>query len=666
MPIQSSPPAENQPNPLVPDFQPLKFEMFQGINTSTTRAGVPEQQAYWLDGFMPIDQRNARTLYGLGTTLYTTAGITTIVFFDFVNIGSTPYMIIFLGNGGVLAINTSTGAATQVLAGGTITSPSILNCGITQWGQQYLIIVANQTNGYWIWDGSTTYTAGTLSPLVTIVNAGSGYTSPVTVTAAGGHGSGASLTGSVSGGQIVSVSLIAPGSGYSVFDTVYAGVAPAPIGGVGGSITASLTTVNVGGGIQATLTSLSIVASGSLYGANTSIVFSGTSEGTPPAAFPIISSGSIVGTSITFYGTGLPASITVSITDTAVAASINLTLMPFGIQGTTVETYQGHVWVGNGPIIYFTAPGSFVDFSTSNGGGNFTSSSSVLKVGYSQLIAVNGFLYLIGDSSVDYISGVQTSGTPPTTTFTNLNADPEVGTPYPMSVEVFGRNILFANSFGIQVCFGADVRKVSEMLDGVYNTVANFGSLQLSSARATIFGRRVWMTLVRIVDPITGSTVNKLMMWDGAKKWWTSEQDVALTYIRAQEINSVLTAYGTNGTIVAPLFSTASSGFEKRAASRLWDDPGTYIFQKTSGRFWATGIYNSTVSPDLKVTIDNEAGQGGSITTITGATQTGYFVTPPQAVGQIGKFLGMTIKTSSPDFQLVSALIDSEAHDFRG
>ena len=45
--------------------------------------------------------------------------------------------------------------------------------------------------------------------------------------------------------------------------------------------------------------------------------------------------------------------------------------------------------------------------------------------------------------------------------------------------DVFGRNIVFANSFGAHISYGAAVTKISEELDGVYNTVpiANFGTL---------------------------------------------------------------------------------------------------------------------------------------------------------------------------------------------
>ena len=125
------------------------MEMFEGMNTSTSRVGIPDEQVKWLDGFFPLDHHNLRTLYDVGATLYTAVG-TTIVFFGFVNIGATPYAIIFQADGSVVAVNVNTAVVTTILAAGTIVVPSQLTIGLSQWGQQYAIIVANQANGYWL------------------------------------------------------------------------------------------------------------------------------------------------------------------------------------------------------------------------------------------------------------------------------------------------------------------------------------------------------------------------------------------------------------------------------------------------------------------------------------------------------------------------------------
>src|SRR5713226_10046660 len=88
----------DQPTPYTPAGppDPLMFEDFEGIDTATLRPGVDDKEAAWLDGFMPLGpKRNLRTMYGVGPILFTHANpVTTISFFDFFNIGATPYMLV--------------------------------------------------------------------------------------------------------------------------------------------------------------------------------------------------------------------------------------------------------------------------------------------------------------------------------------------------------------------------------------------------------------------------------------------------------------------------------------------------------------------------------------------------------------------------------------------
>ena len=600
-PFKVSEQAGEQPNPYTPPgpTEPLLFDQFMGINTSTTRAGVDDKQAYWLDGFMPIGPRFLRTLYDVGTPIHTETN-TSIAFFNFGNIGATPYCIVVHTDGSIHAVNTTTLAETQIAAPGTIQSPSRQAVGITQWGSQYIIIVSQQTNGYFLWDGTIFTTAGGIAPVVTISNGGSGYATAPGVSVSGGAGSGITFQATVSGGVVTSVKVLTPGTGYLATDTL---------------------TVHFSGG----------------------------------------------------GGSGAAATVT---------------LMPFGVEGTSAEIYAGRVWVGNNATVTFSAPGSFVDFSSANGGGNFTSSDSFLRVSFTQLIQTNGFLYLIADSSINYISGVQTSGTPSVTTFTNQNADPEVGTPWAGTVDVFGRNIVFANAFGAHISYGAAVTKISEPLDGVYNTVPNFGNFVPSAAKSIIFGKKVWILLLPIVDPVSGQQVNKMFMWNG-KTWWASEQSVSIIYIQHQEINSVLTAYGTDGTSIYPLFTTPSALFTKTAQSKLWTKSQLVMLQ-TMTRLWGAAQYYSTDTPALTVQIDNESGASSSTvdlspTVVTWRTQTGAVmnwttqtgaamvwrvagiaIIPPTAKTQNGVMLGFTAFTNSADMALIMLGGDVKLTQYRG
>ena len=763
----------------------LVFDKFLGVNTATTRPGVPDEMAYWLDGFIPLAPGNLRTLYGIGAMKYTATGGKTIVCFYFYNLGATPYAIVFLSDGSAIQVNTITGAATTVLAANTILVPGILNLGITQYGSQYLIIVANQPSGYWVWDGNLIFSAGTLAPQVTLTNVGSAYQTAPSVTATGGNGAGAGFVASIGSGVVTNVIMTNPGHGYLPGDVVTLVFSGGTQGGSGASLTAVLTN-NAGGsggvltpnfslfsssggintyqcqgitittpgtgysaqiaaGFNAappggsgwgqlgnlgppgvivtesggvinsatrasnpgnpgyyyitptaspqfptitvsdtgfyTVTSVTIGNGGSNY--SPGAIVTATAGGSPSAQATILlvlTGGVITNTSITgggIYGSNTPPTLTV--TDPAVTAAGTVTLMPFGVQGTAAETYQGHVWVANGTLINFSAPGSVSNFATSAGGGSLQTNNSYTKVGYTQLVSTNGFLFLIGDNSMDYISGVVTNtpqGGNPTTTFTQNNSDPEVGTPYPAAVTTLGQEILVANSAGIFVSSGGAFVKKSEALDGVYNTRPNFDGAQLSAAKATIFGKRVWMVLVPIIDPVANDPERKILMLVGegkSERWFASSQEVVLIFIGGQEINSVYTAWGTDGTSLYPLFQQPSTGFAKTAQTKLWDEPGGIESAKADTRFWSTWQCYNTSSTQINLYVDAVGidANGAQYTnqqlyTIAGPTGIGLFVTPPQAIGQQGILTGMTITTTATDMTLIQAKIAAENVGYRG
>jgi hypothetical protein len=775
MSIKAPPPADEQPNPYLPAGpKPPVFEDFQGINTQTTRAGVSDKQMAWCDGFFPIEPRNLRTLYGIGSALYTAPSLLTIVAYFFYNIGPIAYCAVLQSDGSVINVNVATKAFSTLLLAGTISSPLITNVGFCQYGQQYLIIVVNQTNGYFVWDGMLLYQAGTLGPVATLTNTGSSYKTVPVVQATGGSGSGATFVATIANGEVINVVVTNPGSGYLPGQIVTLKFQGGNSGGSGGSLTANLASTGSGSGATFanplyvplggpavgftqlpsgywTISSVNITNGGSGYSQFTILQVTQTNGNViqPAVLEPVISGGVIVGVTIVNGGTyvalvnqhpfplavsisaadagafvvasvtinnggsgyspsaiavctggGAPVSQatlqlvltggvitgvtiaspglygsntapTVTVSDAVVNATGTVELMPFGVQGTAVETYAGHAWVVDGPNVVATAPGSVTDFAVSDGGVDFTSNNSNLKVGYTRLLSTNGLLYLIGDSAVDYISGVTTTGTGPvTTTYTYQNVDPEVGSPYPASILTFGNAFLYANSVGVHLCAGGTVTKVSDDLDGsgipngLWNSVANFGGNQISSAKANIFGKRVWMALATVLDPISGSQVNKLFMWNG-QYWWASAQDVGLTYIAASELNSVLTAYGTDGTHIYPLFQQPSTAFTKTVQSRLWDAPGGYMHVKSATRLFGISQYYSASNPTITVSVDNENGSMASPYSIT-PSGIGYFVWPPEAVGQTGVLTGLTIKTGAADMSLVSVALADEIVQYRG
>jgi hypothetical protein len=710
--MPAPPPAREQPqaNPYQPSLPaPLVFEEFQGINTSTSRPGVPDEQMYWCDGFFPLDKQNLRTLYGIGPSIYTPVGFvgsgaTGHVTMTGFNIGSisitnqgnenigapTPnppgpgtYALSFSGGGGSGAAGTAT--VTQVAGFFRVTSVTLTSPGSGYTSPPTVSLTNN-------WTTSPTFTAslGTEQVATIVLDmGGSGYVSPPNILIVGGGGSGALAHATISGGAVNALILDSPGSGYTGIPTVVVQAAST----AGGIVYFNF--ANIG----STPLLMVITQDGSLWSVNLNTGVA-TVAGQAIIANPALGQMAITQWGSQFViivanqtnGYWLWDGTTLFAPGNTAPATFGGT-MPTGIGGQAVETYNGQVWIVSGASLTWSAPGSAVNFSTSAGGGSNTSTASYLRVGRIQPISSNGFLYLVNDSSIDYISGVSTSGVPLTTTFTLQNADPEVGSPWANSVNIWGGNVIAANPFGIQIAYGSRVTKISDDLDGVYNTVPNFANFQPSSAKAILFGKKVVMFLVPIIDPITAQQVNKLLMWNG-KRWWTSQQDVPLNFIRHQEINSVLTAYGTDGKSIYPLFAQPSINLTKTAQSKLWSAPGGYQFQKAAGRLWGLAQYYNFSKPNLMISIDNELSTNSNAKTLSlgpltatwtnasgavvpwvngsGTTVTwfisgsGIVVFPPTSVGQQGALTGLTVQTQAADMSLTSLMLGDEVVGYRG
>ncbi len=363
------------------------------------------------------------------------------------------------------------------------------------------------------------------------------------------------------------------------------------------------------------------------------------------------------------------------------------TSMPSGVSGTCVETYVGRVWVGNGPEIIFSAPGNGADFSPADGAGATTSNDSFLRREVTQLKQSNGFLYAFADSSVNVISNVQSSGSPILTTFNNQNVDPQVGSPWHNSVQAFGRGLVFAHSSGVYALIGGAAEKVSDMLDGLFSEasaiLAADTSVQApSSAVATLFGIKVYMMTLPVQDLFTGLIRIVVVMWDG-KKWFMGSQSQVLAFIAPQEINSTLSCWGTDGTNLFPMFTTASNTLNKIYQTRLWPGDGFQI-TKQAMRFYSQIEDNSgsgyTITGTVDYVLENRGQQTAPITitsnnfpiiftnsggqalqfqnsllqninfTIGGLSISGF---DAGNINQRGNLLGLTLQSTSPDFTVI-------------
>lgn len=745
------PGAPDQTPDLPAHFIPIVFERFENLNTKAGRPAAKDTEYTWCHGWMPIADNTLRTLYGKGPALLSDA---TIVWFAFGNISDTRYCVYLKLDGSLIYWNITAGSGGAILSAGSIINPRTV-FGYTQWGSQFLIFASDQPNGYWIWDGAHTYTAGTVSPLVNVTNSGESYTSQPTFTLqTTGSGGGCSFNATIINTSVSLVNVTNPGSGFGTDDFAILTVS----GGGSDNQAVATATLSAGGGVQQVVVtdpgngytfnaklaftggggsgaagilniqngqiqSVTIVALGNNYtsaptpvvtdagyGSGASAIAGGSGfagfsvvgqngiasigvssagsnytsvptvtiigDGTGATAVASISGGALIGITVTNPGQGYSVAL-VAVTRGNNAANVTISLMPFGISGTTLEVNQQIVWIGNGAAVSSSPPKNRVIFSDpenpasfGNGGGAFPATDSFVKVGYHSLKQTNGFLYLIGDSSINYISGVQTTSAPatsttpagpPITTFGNQNVDPQIGSPWPSSVQVFSRNIMFANTTGIYISYGGAVTKVSEPTDGFYTTGNIFGvSADFPAAVATIFGISCYMLMLPIVDQVTQAPITALILWTG-KKWFTCLPDISLTYIATQEINSVLTAWGTDGISIVPLFQQPSNGITKTIQSKLFSSPAYWTTKATLN---VTLVSKEIVADaqTITMTIDNEVAQGSGNALVSAQPigNANADVIGPIPCGQAGRMVGVTLQTTAGDSELYSVTISAQ------
>jgi hypothetical protein len=423
-------------------------------------------------------------------------------------------------------------------------------------------------------------TAGALQ-FITLVDGGSGYSGgPYAATISGGGGTGATAVYAINAttGQVSGITLTNGGSGYVTTPSVSF---PSG-GGSGAEAVASLT----GSSIEA----ISIVNGGSGFTGTPTLDIVG-GGGTGAQAVAVVTNGVITSVTITNAGSGyttLPGVIVETGVNNAAAATLEL--MPFGISGTSIETYQSRVWicfphqltpVSTGGTFNVSAPDSLTDFATSDGGDIFTNTDRFLRQQYTFMRQTSNFLYAAGDSSVSVISNVQTGGNPTSTTFSYQNTDPQIGSSWRDSAQDFSNTIVFANAFGVYGLYGGSVRKVSTKIDNIFTNAvlpADNG-LTPTSAVVNLYSQKLYLLLMTITDPFTFQPRRVLLGWD-QQNWYIYSQTPNLRMIGTQEINSDLQAWGTDGNSLYQLFATPST-IPKVISTKQWGGAQSFLINMT-------------------------------------------------------------------------------------
>lgn len=488
---------------------------------------------------------------------------------------------------------------------------------------------------------------------IAVSNGGNGYlAASVVITSNNGSGSGATATAVISGGIITGITMTAAGSGYT--DSPIVTITSAS--GTGATAYAFLE--------PTTLASVTVNYGGSQLG---NILLSVEGGGGEEATVsPVISLGAITSVTVTAAGNSYTSAPAIVVTvGLNIAASASASLMPYGISGTSIETFVSRVWIpfpnqsgtqNNGGIFNVTAPGSFTDFATSDGSDTFVSTDSFLRAQYTNIKQSNGYLYPLGDSSVSVISNVQSAGSPVQTTFNYQNTDPQIGTSWRDSVAAYSTTILFGNQFGVYGVYGGKATKISAKIDNIFNNAVfpAAGGVIPSSAIANLFAQKAFLMLLTITDPFTFSPRNILLGWD-EKQWFVASQsNLNLTFIGTQEINSNCVAWGTDGNALYPLFNAPSANLEKTISTKLYGQQNFLIQKQAIGCY----LQVQDLSPNTtgitfdSFTVDSETGYYSIPNTLSvPSCPPPYYAVVSTGSGDVyGVNLGLTFRTTSLDF----------------
>jgi hypothetical protein len=529
------------------------------------------------------------------------------------------------------------------IGGGPFGTGAITSYTITNGGSGYIslpTVTVTDAAGTGIGAVALPFVAGDVIKAINVTSPGSGYVTAPTVVITDPTGTGASAQASLEASSVGNVTVVNGGTGF-----IYAPI----INFVGGGGVGATGVVNLTG---TTIATVNMVSGGQLYTAPPVVTFVTGGGGSGATGTAVMADGQVIAVNLTNPGsgytnnvevvftnatadkTGVGAGAIVYFTPTSIAsvtisnygkqyttapaievlpgannsAYATVTLMPYGVSGAAMETFQQRVWIADpAPAPFSTlppggdwqvsAPQSLTDFATSDGGVQFTNFDGFLQTRYTDFRQSSGYLYAFGDGSVSVISSVNTSGNPSTTTFNYQNVDPQTGLSWRDARQDFGRSLLMANETGVYGLYGGAVTKVSGKLDQFFKQALfppTAGALSPTAAIATVFNIKHYLMLMTIDDPDSGSARNVMATWN-ERDWFVTSQSANLNYIGTQKVESVYTAWGTDGQNLYPLFQTPSHNIAKRLDTKVYGGDQPLMFKNFLG-LWMSGQDRSVQS----------------------------------------------------------------------
>jgi len=638
-------------------------KQFKGLNTKANRTAIDETEFSWIENAQPIGYANLKITPNFSNVAIANVAVTfsnPVSTLSSVNIGVSDYVVAFLSDGSAQYYNVTSGTKGNVAVAGTFSNSGIES---TQWYNDRMLII-DPDKGYFNWDGNNVVTIGSVGA-IGVVNRGSAYTSAPTViisapSQVGGTNANAVSTLTTAGATVGSVSVSNAGSGY--VNAANTTVTFAGGGGSGATAVASLVTFATG------TVSVAVIDGGAGYtnASNSTITFSG-GGGTLAAAQAIVTGNVVTSVIMTNTGTGYTNSANLIVTISGGGATTNAVL-----QGTVqtqqnvgIATFSGRVWIAQGRTIYYSAAGSYTDF-TSVSAGAVTLTDSTLHGNIQYLLSANNFLYIFGDDSINVFSDVRvtTSGT---TLFTNTNVSASVGSKRPFAIFPYFRSVLFMNDYGVYALVGSTTSKLSDSLDGMFPNI-DFAS--------PVYGGQVLINNIlcaafnfRYYDAVFTQTYRYIQTIFFEKKWFITSQGDNLAYITSVPVGGKIALYGTASNQLFKLYGDVSGNAVTSRVQTALMPMGDPIRTKQALKMGVE--VSGSAGAIISTTIDSESGsspvytlqnyviwQNNNLTTVTWTNNSsatiswvagGYQLLKTDA-SQYGKYLGITVTSNNAGF----------------
>lgn len=621
---------------------------FDGVNLRAVRESIGDNEFAWLENAQPIGPGNLRVTPNMSANLKTIAGQTVVAAWA-IEISGTPYTFLKMSSGHlyrVLMGNPYT--ATQI----TATSGPIFTgtTAMASWKDSGVLIVDSNA-GYYDYNVFSPNTLTAISNTlvsITVTDPGSGYTSSPTVNI-GGPGAGATANAYVGVGSCV---VAAGGANYTVGD-----VLTLSIGGISvlELATIKVTTVSATGAV----TGVVINTNGAVLGGVGASPITTTGGAGNGATFTVTYG--VYRVVVATVGTGYTGAPAISFTGGGPptrGAAANSTVSG-SLLGTTIATYAGRAWIGNGRSVSFTDVDVWNSFG--GAGGSFVITDETLSGSITDLIAANSFLYIFGNESIDILGDVQVSGGE--TSFTRQNVTASIGTPFAASVFAFYRSLAFATTGGFYSLSGSTPQKLSANLDRLFPFI-NFGS-PITGGQVLVNGILCQAFCFNFTDVFTlGGTARPIVAVLSEGKWFfanpgTTAVLVTVTRSVNQPIMYVWSQSGSD-TVLNTLFLGTSTPQAVLIQTKLWDCDSPMVAKRPLNA--AVGInWNGQINTSATVSIftENEYSSAGALVkTLLPAdmpTDFSYTLTVGPGITGGGNNIGVTIRGNM--HEIIFALI---------